>query len=147
MRQLAWLHAVPEGSKKSRLTAFKESADDDSTFLQFPECDGAEYLVALLQEAGSVLNQGMGPYPLTWTEMESWLNVTELRLSVWEKLTIKEMSEVYAAELSKSTAKHCVAPYVPTVEPEQLDRKAIASKVASVLRGFKKKRPDDTQEK
>jgi hypothetical protein len=139
VRQLAWLHAVPEGSKKSRLTALKDSSGDDSVFLQFPELDGAGYLVALLQEAGLVMSNGMGVIPITWQEIDSWLRVTELELSVWEKLTIREMSEAYAAEFSKSSDKHAVAPYAPPAEPT-LDRAAVSSKIANILRGFKRKK-------
>lgn len=138
MRQLAWLHAVPEGSKKSRLTEFKDSSGDDSTFLQFPELDGAGYLVALLQEAGLIMSNGMGAIPLTWQEIESWLRVTELQLTVWEKLTIREMSEAYAAELASATDKHRPQPYTAPVEA--VDRTAVASKVLNILRGFKRKK-------
>lgn len=130
---------MPEGSKKSRLVAFKETADDDSSFLQFPDLDGAEYMIALLQEAGLVLGGGMSIVPLTWHEIESWLTATELELSVWEKLTIKQMSEAYVAESTKATAKHAVAPYVPPPDPNEIDRAAVASKLLSVLRGFKRK--------
>lgn len=138
MRHLAWLHAVPEGSKKSRLAAFKEQGDD-SSFLKFPDIDGAEYMVALLQEAGLVSATGMGVIPITWQEIEAWLNTTELDLSVWEKLTIKEMSEAYVSEFNSASAKDAAAPYVPAIEPEQIDRKAVANKIGSVLRGFKHK--------
>jgi hypothetical protein len=144
VRQLAWLHAVPEGSKKSRLTAFRNSADDESTFLQFPDLDGAGYLVALFQEAGLMLSNGMGPVPLSWQEIEAWLRTTELQLSIWEKLTIREMSEAYVAELHKSADKHAVAPYAPAVDLNALDRTAISNKIGSVLRGLKrKKKPED----
>lgn len=140
MRQLAWLHAVPEGSKKSRLTQLKES-DGESVFLQFPELDGAEYMVTLFQEAGLMSSNGMGAVPLSWQEIESWLDVTELRLTVWEKLTIREMSDAYVAALHQSTGKHDPAPYVPAVTPEEIDRKAVSSKVGNVLRGFKRNKP------
>lgn len=141
MRQLAWLHATPEGSKKNRLTAFKDQpGDDDSSFLQFPDIGEADYLVALFHEAGLMLSQGMGPVPLTWQEIESWLRTTELTaLSVWEKLVIKEMSEVYVSELAKSSSKTAEAPYVPAVEPEDIDREKVAAKLGDVLRGFKRK--------
>jgi len=132
---------VPEGSKKSRLTAFKNSADDDSTFLQFPEIEGAGYLVALFREAGLAMSNGMGAVPLTWQELDAWLRTTELSLTVWEKLTIREMSEAYASELISSTDKHAAAPYVAPVETSEIDRAAVSSKLLSVLRGFKRKKP------
>lgn len=134
---------MPEGSKKSRLTALKESSGDDSTFLQFPELDGADYMIGLFQEAGLTMPNGMGVTPLTWQEIESWLRVTELHLSVWEKLTIREMSEAYTAELLKASDKTATAPYVPVVEETQIDRAAVASKLRNVLRGFKRNKPDE----
>jgi hypothetical protein len=141
VRQLAWLHAVPEGSKKSRLASY---TDDDSTFLQFPELDGAGYLVNLLQEAGLIMSNGMGVVPLTWQEIESWLRVTELRLSVWEKLIIREMSEAYAAELAN----------LPTNTPHRRTRHRLLKLIAlpsllrcsSILRGFKRKEGALTRE-
>lgn len=139
MRHLAWLNASPEGSKKSRLEAFK-ARGDDSSFLEFPKIEGAEYMVALFQEAGVMQSNGMGVIPLTWQEIESWLRTTELDLSVWEKLTIREMSEAYVAEFTKASAKDAPAPFVPIVEPEQIDRAAVSNKIADVLRGFKRKK-------
>lgn len=137
---MAWLHAVPEGSKKSRLTFFKEQ-DENSSFLEFPEVDGAEYLIALLQEAGLMLTNGMAVVPLSWQEIESWLRTTKLDLSIWEKLVIREMSEAYVVELSKATGKDAAAPYTAVVE--EIDRPAVAQKLLSVLRGFKRKKPGE----
>lgn len=133
---MAWLHAVPTGSKKSRLTSFKE-LDADSSFLQFPDIDGAEYLIALLQEAGLMQTNGMGVTPLSWQEIDCWLRTTELNLSVWEKLVIREMSEAYVSELNSASAREAVSPYVATA-PEEIDRPAVANKLLSVLRGFKR---------
>lgn len=136
MRQLAWLHAVPEGSKQSRLVDFK--GPDGETTLQFPELEEAAYLVALLQEAGLMSSTGMGAVPLSWQEIDAWLRTTELSLTVWEKLMIKEMSEVYVSDLHKSTAKLAVAPYAPEVEV--IDRPAVAAKLLDVFRGFKRRK-------
>lgn len=143
MRQLGWLHAVPQGSKKSRMVAFKESADDDSVFLQFPDLEGAAYLVTLVHEAGTMQSNGMGAVPLSWQEIDAWLNVTELRLTIWEKLTIREMSEAYVAEFVKASDKHAVAPYQGAVDASRIDRKAVADKLRNVLRGFKKGKPKE----
>lgn len=144
MRHLAWLHAAPEGSKKSRLTVFKEQGGD-SSFLQLPEIDGAEYMVSLLHEAGLMSGTGMGIIPLTWQEIEAWLRTTELRLSIWEKLTIKEMSEAYVSEFNKASTKDATAPYVAPVDIEQVDRTAVSNKLLSVLRGFKRKPAESTE--
>jgi len=83
---------------------------------------------------------GMGAIPLTWLEIEAWLNVTELGLTVWEKLIIKDMSDAYVAELTKSTAKDATAPYTVPVDPEEVNRAAVSDKIGSILRGFKSKK-------
>jgi len=145
VRHLAWLQAIPEGSKKSRLASFKEASDDDSSFLEFPDIDDAEYMIPLLHEAGLMSSNGMGLVPLSWQEIESWLQTTELELSVWEKLTIKEMSEAYVAEFNKATARDASAPYVPYVEAEDIDRPAVANKLLTVLRGFKRSPTEGAQ--
>lgn len=135
---------MPEGQKKSRLTSLK-AVDENSSFLKLPDIEGAEYLVGLLNEAGMVLNNGMGVSSLDWKEIHAWLEVTQLELSIWEKLTLKEMSEIYASELSKATAKDATAPYVEVVE-EEVDRKAVANKIRSVFASFKRKQEPDPQD-
>ena len=72
-----------------------EGLEHQSPLLTFPDLGGAEYLMGLWQEAGSVCNNGMGITELTWTEISKWLEETEIDLSVWEKLTIKRMSAAY----------------------------------------------------
>jgi hypothetical protein len=96
-------------------------------------------MVAMLQEAGLVMSNGMGANPLTWQEIESWLRVTELELSVWEKLTIREMSEAYCTELAKSTDKHAAPPFTPPAILSPRERTVVASKIATILRSFKRK--------
>jgi len=139
MRHMAWLHAVPEGSKNSRLKSFK-ALDENSSFLQLPNIEGAEYLVALLSEVGFVSYSGVGAIAITWSEIESWLNCTELNLSIWEKLMLKEMSEAYASVLSTATDKHTPAPYIHEVEDIEAQRTKVANKLRSVFNSLKRKR-------
>lgn len=137
---MAWLHATPEGSKKSRLKSFKD-LDENSSFLKLPDIEGAEYLVALLSEVGFVSNTGMGITHLSWTEINSWITCTQLELSIFEKLLLREMSEVYANELNAATAKDRPAPYIaPSQEDVDLEaqRKAVANKLRSVFNSFKR---------
>lgn len=82
---------------------------------------------------------GMGVSALSWSEIESWLRVTQLRLSTWEKLTIKSMSETYAGELSTATKKDSPAPYTHVDEALIADRTMIASKLKNAFAAFKKK--------
>lgn len=137
MRHLAWLHATPEGSKKSRLRSFSE-LDENSSFLKLPNIEGAEYLVSLLTELGFVSQSGMSVTSVTWLEMDAWMRRTQLELSLWETLTLKEMSEVYANELVQASAKDRPAPYV-YVDPElQSNRDAVAEKLKSIFSSFKR---------
>ena len=133
---------MPEGAKKSRLKSYKE-LDENSSFLGLPNLDGAEYLVTHLFEAGLVQSTGMGVTSLSWSEIESWLRVTQLNLSVWERITIKSMSEVYAGELSTATKKDSPAPYTHVDEALIADRSMIASKLKNAFASFKKNRTEN----
>ena len=128
---------MPEGAKNSRLRSYKD-LDENSSFLTLPNLDGAEYLITLLYEAGLVQSTGMGVNSLPWSEIESWLRVTQLKLSVWERMTIKHMSEVYAAELNSSTKKDCPAPYTHVDEALIADRSIVANKLKNVFSSFKR---------
>jgi len=129
---------VPEGAKKSRLKSYKD-LDENSSFLNLPNLDGAEYLITLLFEAGLVQSNGMGVNALSWSEIESWLRVTQLHLSTWEKLTIKNMSEVYAGELSTATKIDAPAPYTHVDEALIADREMVAAKLKNAFANFKRK--------
>lgn len=132
---------MPEGQKKSRLESYK-GLDENSLFLRLPSLDGADYLVGLLFEAGLTQSTGMGVHALSWSEIDSWLRVTQARLNLWEILTIKKMSEVYAGELGKATKRDYPAPYVYTDNGLISDREAITRKVRNVFASFKKKKPE-----
>jgi hypothetical protein len=83
----------------------------------------------------------MGVDSLTWTEIDSWLRRTELELSTWETLMIKEMSEVYSSELSQATAKDYPAPYIAASQEDidlATERKRVDSKLRNVFSSFKR---------
>lgn len=137
MRHLGWLHSIPEGSKKSRVASFTAS-DENHPFLEMPDIDtecAAGYLVGLLHEAGLMSSSGMGPVPLSWTEINAWLQVTELELTVWERLTIKRMSEDYVGERCE-TDPNRPAPYsrrAEEAEDLQDEREKVNDKIMSLL--------------
>lgn len=133
---------MPEGAKKSRLKSYKDF-DENSSFLNLPNVDGAEYLITLLFEAGLVHSTGMGVNALPWSEIESWIRVTQIELSTWEKLTIKSMSETYASELSQATAKDRPAPYTHVDEALIADRTLIASKLKNAFAAFRKSKSEN----
>lgn len=98
----------------------------------------AGYLIGLLQEAGLMSSYGMGPFPLSWAELDAWLRVTGLSLSTWEKTTLKGLSEDYVNELLLASDRYHPAPYTP--EDTEIDREAIANKVLNFARMFNSNR-------
>jgi hypothetical protein len=137
VRQLAWLNAIPEGSKSSRLKSLRE-ADENSSFLKLPNIDGAEYLVGLLYEAGLAGSNGMGIVSLTWTEINNWMAATDLNLSTWEILTIKTLSDAYVGEYSQASSKTRLAPFSQEDDNVVASRAKVADRLRNALRSFGK---------
>lgn len=135
------MHAIPEGRKESRLSAYK-ALDEDHPSLEMPDVEtehSADYLVGLLHEAGLMSSTGMGPVPLSWVEIDAWLNCTQLKLDVWEKLLIKSMSEVYVGERLSATDPNGVPPWTKPVSDEEIEREKISNQLLTFLRNFKRK--------
>lgn len=87
---------------------------------------------------------GMGPVPISWSELNGWLQCTETDLSLWERRMIKSMSEEYVQELLQATAKDRPAPY--QVVTENVDREAVQSNLLSILRrAGKREEPSDNE--
>lgn len=70
----------------------------------------------------------------------------ELDLSLWERLTIKGLSEEYVGELSQAAAKNRPAPFRYAEDEEEIDRNAVENKILSVLRGFNRQPAEDDNE-
>lgn len=137
-RHLAWLHAVPEKAKESRQKSLK-AANEDSLLLQLPELGEAEYMVPLLYEAGLVEQSGMGITGLSWKELNSWQECTQVKLHTWEVTTLKQMSDAYASEFSQASKPDHPAPYNVVIEEwNEVDRKAVDAQVRNVFRSLMK---------
>ena len=155
VRHLAWLHAKPDtSSKKSRLASFK-ALDDNHPLLELPDIEsehGAGYIIGLLQEAGLMSSTGMGPVPLSWGDIESWLRCTERELPIWLKLELKRLSEEYVYELVQAgDEKNRPAPYTRVVvaedESELVEQRAqVQNKLLDFLSRFRRKAPEVEQE-
>jgi len=89
------------------------------------------------------MSNGMGVISLSWSEIKSWLQVTQLNLSVWERMTIKSMSEAYASELSVASKKDSVAPYTHVDDTLIANREIIATKLKSVFASFSKTKTEN----
>lgn len=114
----------------SRIKRYK--ADNEDMEVPLPDLGDASYLMNLLSEAGMISQTGMGIAPLTWTEIRSWLECTQLELSTWELITLREMSCAYAGEYSSASDKSAPPPY--TAHVEEIDRAGITNKIQNLLR-------------
>lgn len=90
-----------------------------------------QYCLALFFDSGQCLATGQGLIPLTWQEIDSWIKVTKLDLTLWEIETIKKMSEAYCAEYSRATDPQRPAPYSPVKEDDKIDVEAEMRKALS----------------
>ena len=155
VRHLAWLHSKPESSsKKSRLASFK-ALDDNHPLLEMPDIEsehGAGYIIGLLQEAGLMSSNGMGPVPLSWGDIESWLRCTEYDLPIWLKLELKRLSEEYVYELMQANDdRNRPPPYtrIVVVEDDSAlveQRAQVQNKLLDFASRFKRKAPQVEQE-
>lgn len=105
-----------------------------------PDITGYEYLVQLLESAGTILQTGTGIAPLNWIELESWerkyseeLNCWEL--SFWEFNTIKDLSYAYCAELGNASDKKRPSPF----KAPEIDREDVSRRIRNAFMAFKLK--------
>ena len=131
-RQLGWYHSTPEDEKQTRAEKFKTQTE--GLELDLPKCE-AEYLVPFFIEAGRFTATGNGIVALSWVDINAWVEATEKNLSVWEKQTIKLMSEHYVNEYYAGKDKKREAPYISIQTQEILNAKRKA--VASAWKSFK----------
>lgn len=113
--------------------------NEDHPMLEMPDIEtehSAGYVIGLLQEAGLMSSTGMGPVPISWQDIYTWLAVTQRELDNWEIMTVKSLSEEYVSELLQATAKDRPAPYTREIEAE---RKATEHKIMSVLSKYIRK--------
>ena len=74
-----------------------------------PEADA--YAVNCWHSLGLNSNYGMGAFPLTWQEVESFSSSQALRLSQWESEQLIMMSREYCSWVNKSKERHYQSPW------------------------------------
>lgn len=132
---------MPEKAKESRQKSIK-AANEDSFLLKMPDVAEGEYLIPMLFEAGLVSQSGMGVAPLSWQEIQAWLNCTGLQLHTWEVTTLKQMSEAYAGEFSQASKPEAEAPYKYAPEEyveQEIDHEAVCNKLKSAFKSLMQK--------
>lgn len=79
------------------------------------EC-GGEYLISRLFEVGPSASNGMGPAPITWTEIDAWCRRGGVDLSPSDARLLRRLSVEYVNESSKATANFHPPPWWPEGE-------------------------------
>lgn len=134
VRQLAWLHAVPEQPTRKvsdkRREARKsrwEQMQKDGIAADLPDAGAAEYLIGYLFEVGPAMQGGMASAVVTYEEMRAWMRTAGVELSPWEARTLRRLSNTYVAESHLATAPSCPPPFSGTAAISS-ERRAIVAK-------------------
>ena len=94
-------------------------------------------LLEYLYEIGPVIPSGMGLLPVTWTDIAAWQAVTGVMLDPYESAAVRELSMSYIDQHERSRSPSCPAPWV---DPEHVDREAVAARILSQFRAFSRRR-------
>lgn len=156
---MAWYAATPSNQKISRLEAIQSGPqriverpvdsnlpEDNKpiviapTEVELPEIDPAfSYLLELFALSGQAKSTGMGLVALDWQELRAFRLENELDLTIWERQTLKRMSEAYSSEYSLASNPNRPAPHTVEKEPEEIDHIAQALKMMEVVRSMRKR--------
>jgi len=117
VRHSAWLAAVPEAAahekqqRTSRLERLRELHKDPDYQPDMPSVEGAAYLLGYLFDVGPVLAAGMGPGPITYTELAAWCQLHSIELEPWEVQFMRRLSFEYLNELRAAEQPDRPAPW------------------------------------
>lgn len=119
------MHTVPEKSEQSRYERYLA----DGIAIVVPEMK-CSYLFDYLLKIGVMTANGMANVPLSWQELNAWVQATGVPLNFWELGVIHKASSVYVNQLELSRKPD--AP-MPERVIEQDPRK-LAKHIKSILR-------------
>lgn len=107
---------------------------DNGTELRFPECV-ADSLIPIFIESGMASASFNGSVTLTWSELESYLNVFDYKLSHWATDVLRKMSRAYVAELNNE--KDRFPPFAEVKLPSNEEREAISNNIRDMFKAMK----------
>ena len=93
----------------------------------------AYYLISYLFEIGPIQTTGMGTSPITYAEIQTWMNLVGLDLQPWEIRFLKKLSCDYLNE-SHMAEKSDRPPAWDQQKWVQEQRNAISNRVQNALR-------------
>lgn len=141
VKQSAWLNACPQGAgsegnkerpRQSRLQLLRaERGEDFEPDMPPLELD---YLRDYFFEIGPVQSGGMGPAPLSNTEIRAWQSNTGIILSPWEARFIRRLSIDYLSQSHDAEESTCPAPW----NDSQLRGALVAKSLRESIEGLAK---------
>jgi hypothetical protein len=87
--------------------------------------------VGHLFEAGPVSVGGMGPSPISWTDIAQWQSATAVHLNAWEKRTLRNLSCTWVGAQQEAADTDCPAPYTAAPTPQR--RAAVERKLRAAM--------------
>jgi hypothetical protein len=91
----------------------------------------APQIIARLIEIGLTGSNGMGPVPLSWSELLAWQQITGVELPSWEARLLRQLSLAYIAEGRRAEHETCPPPW--RGEVTQREREVEEAKLRAVL--------------
>jgi hypothetical protein len=103
VRQLGWLHAAPKSTSKNakdddRPPSRMQTFTKDGGRAPLPERGTCGRLIDWLFEVGPTVPAGMGPAPLTHSEIRAWQENSRMPLTSWEARMLRVLSREYLSE-------------------------------------------------
>lgn len=76
-----------------------------------PLVEGGEHIINIFNVLGPATPNSPGMIPLTYSEVKSWVELTNANLHPWEPEAIVTMSRVFVSQLIRSSSKKEPPPY------------------------------------
>lgn len=117
--------AVPEEKEESR---WELLSIENSPLLELPETEGAEYLLDYLFEVGPMNTLGMGPSPITYTDIKHWSEITNTHISPLDAHLLRHLSREYVSQFNASKENNAPAPALEDQKTIEEQRSTVVSK-------------------
>lgn len=135
VRQLAWLHAVPEVKHGKTTKQGEKSRFDDLGEAALVPPNPAPHIVDWLMDIGPTAPDAA---PLSWRDIAAWQSITGIELEPWEGRLIRRLSGDFAAMRLKAEKSECPPPWTGSDEDIASNRNRVAMKVKAMFHNGRK---------
>lgn len=94
----------------------------------------AVHLLEIFLEIGPVLAGGMGPVPITFSEIVAWQSCSGVALAPWECRAMRTLSFAYLAELRRAEDPMSQAPWSEAPTTDEMG--GVAKSLRATLKGM-----------